>query len=440
MSPANNAVETENHLENLLALSRTLNSSLDPEKVLNTAVESVVQFLRAERGFIMIFEPDGELKVRASQNVDRAQVERYEGISRTVINAASREGKNVLSADAQKDPDLKVLASVQLTGMRSVLCVPLKSRERIIGVIYLDNLFQAGMFSEGHLGMLEAFANQAAVAIENALLHDTLIESYKERLRLMEELHDAEKKRIASEQANQLKSDYVNIVSHELKGPMTIIKGNADALHWDLAAKKARFDDEMKMDLYETISREVDRLTSMIDKLLDVSAIDAGKPLSLHLQETDLKPLIKDVIRLESTSKFFKSKKHTIAQEVPEDLPKILCDHEKVKQVLLNLVENAFKYSPDGGEVKLKVTYDDNDFHFSVSDHGLGISDESQKKLFRKFERLDQTGRTTPGTGLGLYLIRNLIEISGGNISVESKAGQGSTFSFNLPRNPPTGN
>jgi signal transduction histidine kinase len=367
-------------------------------------------------------------------------VERYEGISRTVINAASREGKNVLSADAQKDPDLKVLASVQLTGMRSVLCVPLKSRERIIGVIYLDNLFQAGMFSEGHLGMLEAFANQAAVAIENALLHDTLIESYKERLRLMEELHDAEKKRIASEQANQLKSDYVNIVSHELKGPMTIIKGNADALHWDLAAKKARFDDEMKMDLYETISREVDRLTSMIDKLLDVSAIDAGKPLSLHLQETDLKPLIKDVIRLESTSKFFKSKKHTIAQEVPEDLPKILCDHEKVKQVLLNLVENAFKYSPDGGEVKLKVTYDDNDFHFSVSDHGLGISDESQKKLFRKFERLDQTGRTTPGTGLGLYLIRNLIEISGGNISVESKAGQGSTFSFNLPRNPPTGN
>ncbi len=430
MKPPETVLGEQNYLEQLLNLSRTLNSSLKLEVVLETAIESVVEFLVAERGFIMLFDDDENLKVRASKNVDPVEVERYEGISRTVIKAASIEGKNVLSADAQKDPGLKALASVQLTGMRSVLCVPLQSRERIIGVIYLDNNFQEGMFNEKHLGMLEAFANQAAGAIENARLHE-------KELRLQEELYQQEKRRLASEEANQLKTDFVNIVSHELKSPLTVIKALAYSMHRDLSKQRNRIPDTDKLEYYETIDREVDRLLSMISRLLDVSAIDAGKPLKLHTNTLDIGELIDEVVKLETTSKFFKPGRHTIKKQVPKNLPQLNCDDEKLKQILINLLGNAFKYSPDGGEVKISITCDDDSFYFEISDQGLGISPEGQKKLFGKFERLDTGGRTIPGTGLGLYLIKNLVEVSGGKINVRSTPGKGSTFYFTIPTTPP---
>ncbi|MCE1246030.1 MAG: ATP-binding protein [Firmicutes bacterium] len=426
--------EYHQYLKQLLSLSQMLNSSLNVEEVLKMAMDQVVDLLRAERGFIMLFNEKGELELKAYKNVDPQAILQFRDISRTIIGTSTKEGKNVLSVNAQSDPRFKDLESVLMSGMRSVMCVPLKVKARVIGVIYLDNRIEEGMFRETHLEMLSAFGNQSAVAIENARLYENLIRSYDERFRLTQELHQQEKIRLASEEANRLKSEFVSIVSHELRSPLTVIKTYTSALHRDVSLGKNVISEEQKLDIYTTIDREVDRLMNLINKLLDVSRIDAGKPMELNLRDCDLKGLLKIILKLQKTSKFYLDS-HIIKDNIPEDLPNIVCDQEKLSQILSNLMENALKYSPGGGDINVTVAYDSEWVVFSIRDKGLGIPKEHLGKLFKKYERFeDEDRKTIPGTGLGLYLIKHLVDLHGGKIWVDTEQGKGSEFKFSLPR------
>lgn len=426
--------ETE-YLKQLLTLGQTLNSTLEPEKVLHTAIESVVDFVRAERGFIMLFDEGKDLIPAAFKNFDKDDIKNFTGISKTIIETSSLKGDKILSVNAQVDPRFKHSKSVQVTGLRSVMCVPLKVKEKITGVIYVDTKMEEGKFNHHQLNMLDTFSNQAGIAIENAKLHENLIKSYEEQLRLKEELHEQEKKRLASEEANRLKSEFVNIVTHELRSPMTVIKSYSSLLYSELKSGKDRIDDKTKLDIYGTIDRQITRLVNMINKQLDTSRIDAGKSLKVNFQKTDLKEIIEDILKLQKTSVFFLDDAHSLEKDIEENLPDLICDREKITQILYNLVENGLKYSPKGGPVTLKVYVQDNNMYFSISDKGIGISEEGLKKLFKKFERVDLEGHTIPGTGLGLYLIKHLVELHNGTIEATSKKGEGSTFSFKIPIN-----
>lgn len=424
--------ETKN-LQELLKLSQALNSSLELEEVLNIAIKSVVDFLGAERGFIMLFNDENTLEVKASKNVEPEEVKQMKGLSKTILDTAAIEGESILTFNAQIDPRFQSRDSVQLTGMRSVMCVPMKVKDKIIGVIYLDNRVTEGKFNETHLSMLEAFSNHSSIAIENAKLHENLIKSYEEKIRLARELHEQEKKRLASEEANRLKSEFVNLVSHELKSPLTVIKSYTSLLYSDFITGKNKIDNEMKTDIYETIENEVNRLINMIRKQLDASSIDAGKTFSIHLREHDINSIIDNVVKLQSRSGHFIKDSHVIEKEIQNDLPYLFCDGEKISQVLYNLLENALKYSPKGGKIKIKVHGDGKSMYFSISDNGIGISEEGQKKLFQKFSRPDRDAHRIHGTGLGLYLVKYIIELHGGTIGVNSKKGKGSEFYFNIP-------
>jgi len=313
------------------------------------------------------------------------------------------------------------------------MCVPMKVKERIMGVIYLDNQIEEGRFNELHLNMLEAFSNQAAVAIENARLHQNLIKSYEERIKLSQELHEQEKKRLASEEANRLKSEFVNIVAHELKSPLTVVKSYTSMLYDDFLSMEDRLERELKTEIFETMDHQIDRLVNMVKKQLDTSRIDAGEPLKLELSETDINKVIEEVLRLQHTSNFYLPGLHTILKEIPDNIPPLICDREKLTQILYNLVENALKYSPEGGEVRIKITVDGDFMNFVISDQGIGMSEEGQNKLFRKFQRIDIQGYAIQGTGLGLYLIKHLIDLHGGEITVESIPGKGSSFCVKIP-------
>ena len=427
----------QDHLTQLLTLSQTLNSSLKLEEVLNMAMEMVVDFVKAERGFIMLYSNEGVLELQASKNVDPESVQNYEGISRTILNASAMEGKNVISVNAQSDPRFRNLDSVMLSGMRSVMCVPLKTKKkRIIGIVYVDNRIEEGMFKEGHLQMLSAFSNQAAIAIENARLYENLVRSFDERIRLTQELHQQEKIRIASEEANKAKSEFVSIVSHELRSPLTVIKNYTSILYRDSSTEKNIISKKSKLEIYKTVDREVDRLISMINKLLDVSRIDAGRQMILNKKFSNVEKMVEHVLRMQRTSKFH-LEAHEIVVNISENLPELFCDAEKVSQIISNLIENALKYSPDGGTVTLSINHDDQWMNFSIKDQGLGISEENLKLVFQKYQRFEESNlRTVPGTGLGLYLIKNLVDLHNGMISVESELGKGTIFRFAFPLKP----
>lgn len=231
----------------------------------------------------------------------------------------------------------------------------------------------------------------------------------------------------------RMKSAFVATVSHELRTPLTAIKGFVSTLLMD---SEDAFTPEDRREFYSIIDQETDRLTRLINDLLNIARIEAGESLKPVYKQVDFYNLSKKVVMIQRQA----TTKHTIIHDVPEDLPKIIADEDKVDQILTNLLSNAIKYSPNGGEIRVKAWEEDADhIIFYVSDQGMGIPKEHLTKVFEKFHRVDNTDtRKQYGTGLGLYLVKHLVEaIHGGQIWVESEVGVGSTFYVRLPKVPP---
>jgi PAS domain S-box-containing protein len=227
-------------------------------------------------------------------------------------------------------------------------------------------------------------------------------------------------------QAEELKSTFVSVVSHELKTPVALIKGYAETLR----REDADWDRKTMHESLTVIAEEADHLTHLIDSLLEASRIQAG---GLKLQPTDI-----NLVRLaDKVVDGFRTQTdlHTFELDFPPDFPPVWGDPERLREVLSNLVSNAVKYSPDGGTVWVGGRVDGGGVTVYIADQGIGIPPEEQGRIFDRFHRIE-TGlhRRTEGTGLGLYLVKSIVEAHGGRVWVESAPGRGSIFMFTLPR------
>ena len=224
----------------------------------------------------------------------------------------------------------------------------------------------------------------------------------------------------------RMKSEFVSTVSHELRTPLTSIKGFIRTL---LDDTEGYYDREMQYEFYQIIDTECDRLVRLISDLLNLSRIESGRTLELVLSEVDLRKTIRRVV--ESQRSY--ATDHEFDIIVPDDLPPIQADQDKVEQVLTNLLSNAIKYSPAGGKVTVHARDMDEHVAVSVSDDGIGIPPDHITKLFNRFHRVDSRDtRKQYGTGIGLYLVKHLMEAHHGEVKVESEVGKGSTFTFLL--------
>jgi PAS domain S-box-containing protein len=227
-------------------------------------------------------------------------------------------------------------------------------------------------------------------------------------------------------QAEELKSTFVSVVSHELKTPVALIKGYAETLR----REDADWDRETMQESLGVIAEESDHLTHLIDSLLEASRIQAG---GLKLEPTDVQMprLAERVVDGFRTQTMI----HTFELDFPPDFPPVWGDPERLREVMSNLVSNAVKYSPDGGTVWIGGRVDQTGTTIYVADQGMGIPPEEQGRIFDRFHRVESgLHRSTEGTGLGLYLVRAIIEAHGGRVWVESAPGRGSIFIFTLPR------
>ena len=434
------------YMSTLLQLGQLLNSSLDLKQVLETAIDQVIQFVGAERGFILLVDIEsGRVWGEALRNIEKAALERTLSgqdltnsaeISRTLVEQVLDTRQSVVTYNAMEDPRFANRQSVQLANLRSVLCIPLTAQQRLLGIIYLDNRLTSGMFTEKHLTMLTAFGNQATVAIENARLYENLRRSLEERLRLQDELHKQETQRLALEEASRLKSDFIGFVAHELRNPLTTIRGYVQTL---MADTDHSLGPEVAEEFYEAIEADSDRLLDMINELLDVSRLEAGRALTLATKTIELRPLLEKQARRHRYYKFF-SKNHRLSVEIEPNSPTTIeADEDKLNQVLSNLLSNAIKYSPEGGEIQLTARPEGAEhILLSVKDSGVGMTEEQCSRLFRQYERIEREDiKKIPGTGLGLYLVKHLVELHGGEISCASAQGSGSEFSLRLPLHPP---
>ena len=226
-------------------------------------------------------------------------------------------------------------------------------------------------------------------------------------------------------EAEELKSTFVSVVSHELKTPVSIIKGYAGTL----AREDIEPDPAFVRESAQIIVEEADRLTELIDNLLDASRIQAGA-LSLDLRPLDVVTLIQKTVERFRCQ----TDKHQIIVDTPERLPLVRADDRRLRQALDNLISNAIKYSPEGGKIVVGARSQGDKVLVFVRDEGIGISEEDQEAIFESFYRIDSgLKRSTQGAGLGLYLVKAIVQAMGGEVWVESEPGRGSTFFFTLP-------
>jgi signal transduction histidine kinase len=436
-----NRDDSGGYMAALLELSRILNSSLDSHEVMQLAIDEVTEFVGAERGFLLLLEDEGRRVIaRATHKIDPEELERALAsreednraeVSRRIVEQVMRERSAVSSLNAMEDPRFSSHTSVRLSRLRSVLCVPLLVKDRLLGIVYVDNRLKSGAFNQRHRTMIAAFANQAAIAIENARLYGHLRSSMEEKLRLQQELHVKESQRIALAEANRAKNEAIGFVAHELRNPLTVIGGSAQTL---LAFDPPSVD--MVGELAEMIEAESQRMMVLINEMLDTAALEAGKPLTLAARPMDLKQALEKLARAQRFYKHWKPA-HVLVLEFDPELPVIRADEDKVRQIVANLLSNAIKYSPDGGEIRLSVLLKGGSVHIEVSDQGLGMNESQKAQLFSKFERLDREEiRQIPGTGLGLFLTRQLVHLHGGTIDCESEPGTGARFRVILPSRP----
>ncbi len=249
---------------------------------------------------------------------------------------------------------------------------------------------------------------------------EELARAYEELQRRNEALQAANEE---LKELDQLKSEFVSMVSHELRAPLTNINGSIELMLAD-----GDMDPESQRTMLRIIGEQSARLTRLVQGILNVSRIEARK-LEIHPQAVDVRPLMEKVIenlaQRENIHEF----------ELPESpLPLVWADPDRLEEILANLIDNAVKYSPEGGTIKLSARESDGRLIISVTDPGVGIPAKELDKIFEKFHRVDRgDARTTYGHGLGLYISKRFIEAHGGDIWVESKLGKGSTFSFTLP-------
>jgi PAS domain S-box-containing protein len=239
---------------------------------------------------------------------------------------------------------------------------------------------------------------------------------------LIADVHDLTKFR----EAEELKSTFISIISHELKTPVALIKGYAETLQ----REDAQWDAATVRESLEVITEEADRLTDLIEKLLDASRLQAGA-LKLNRGEVALDQLATRLVEKFRTQ----TSQHTLTAEFPPDFPVLNADEERLTQVLTNLLSNALKYSPNGGAVTVRGRVEPEQVIVSVSDDGPGIARADLPRVFERFYRGgDDLTKRVKGTGLGLFLTKAAVEAHAGHIWVESQPGEGTTFSFSLPR------
>ena len=328
----------------------------------------------------------------------------------------------------------------------SLAIVPLRSRDRLVGLLVG---MVPGVLSDEARNTLEHAAPNLAIACERESAHQhqrrlavevrhaaQRLESQNADLTALNEKLEVQHREVTRlnaelDQASKLKDQFLANMSHELRTPLNSVIGFSDLLLGMLPDDGP--DVETQRDYLETIARNGRHLLELINELLDLSKIAAGR-MELRLEPLDLHAMLREAA--DSVRSLLEARKHTLAIEPPRDHVVLQADRGRLHQVLLNLLSNAIKFTTDGGRIALSARLEETGrVRIAVSDSGIGIAAEDQDKLFKEFVQLDASAsRRYEGTGLGLALSKRLVELHGGTIGVDSELGKGSTFWFTLPR------
>jgi signal transduction histidine kinase/CheY-like chemotaxis protein len=387
------------------------------ETVLSTIVAKAVQLSETDAGAIYVYDEEiQDFALRATYGMSEGFTAALSnsGIEHknTAIGRAAENREPVQVPDLKNEPSSRLVEIVLREGYRGLLVVPLLRPDRVVGALVVRRRY-AGEFAKRTIDLLQTFATQSVIAIQNARL-----------------FQEVEEKGRQLEVASQHKSQFLANMSHELRTPLNAVIGLTEMM----VEHSARFGTEKALEPLRRVMRAGRHLLTLINDILDLSKIEAGK-LELNIESVPIAPMIEEVA---GTGRPLAEKNgNKLVVECPTNIGALQADPVRLRQTLLNLLSNACKFTKQG-EVRLSVSRIKDGstpwFEFSVADSGIGMSPEQMTKLFQEFSQAEATtSRQFGGTGLGLAITRRLCRMMGGDVTVTSELGKGSTFTIRLP-------
>lgn len=393
----------------LYELSKIFMSVTKLDELLDEIVQVSCQETDAGRVSLMLVGKDGEtMTIEAAIGLPREVIETTmvrlgEGIAGRV--ALEREP---LVLDKRLPLSEDLLRLMKQDEISSAICIPLTVRSELIGVLNLSKFGDdAEPFTQSDVDLTSVLAGQAAIAIKNAHLFEEIKQAYKDLQRL-----------------DKLKSEFINVAAHELRTPLAILLGYAELLEHQMGEANRKY--------VRSIVHNALRLKKLVTDMLNLRYLEAGE-MELQLQQLQLSEVVGLVV--EDLGFLIEGKAQQLSIEIPEGFPSIWADKDKLRLILSSLLSNATKFTPQGGQIRVSASMEKDHLKVAVSDTGIGIPAEEHQTIFDSFYQIeDSLRREHQGLGLGLSIVRGLVELHQGRVWVESRVGEGSTFYFTVSR------
>jgi PAS domain S-box-containing protein len=395
----------------LQQVDEELNSSLKVDHVIQVALDAAMRLSRAQAGYIGLID---EEELRVSYMIGKYPPELLNSVIRHDVGISGRVLVNQqpeLILNVSTDPDY----IAHIPGTVAMMVLPLISQERLVGIIQLVTS-RRDVFTDEVFELMMLLSARIAVSIDNSRLHDYVIRQLDETQILYQQLSRLE----------QLKTDMIRIASHDLKAPLHIIDGYINLLKED----RDQFD-AFYWNYFEAIERATSRMQQMLTDILSLERI-TQRAVGQGNEQFALVDLVETAV--EEFYPLAKAKKQTLTTHISSDIPPIEGDKTQLYEAITNLISNAIKYTPLEGQVTVTLNCENNKNVFLVEDTGYGIPEDRQERLFEPFYRARVEGtESTEGTGLGLHLVKSVIERHGGTMQFKSEYQKGSLFGFTLP-------
>jgi len=430
----------------LREITQKIRQTLDLQTVFETAVKEIRNCLNADRVGIFKFYADSqfndgefvaesvlpnftsaiEMKVH-----DHCFGEQYAD----AYHAGRIQVVNDIHSAGLTDCHIQILSQFQV---QANLVVPLLKSDKLWGLLCIHQCANHRVWQEVEINLVKQIANQLAIAVQQASLFELLQQELAERQQTENKLTETNQKlEISNDEllrATRMKDEFLANMSHELRTPLNSILGMNEALQEQIFGAI----NERQIKALQTVENSATHLLALINDILDVSKIESGQ-VTLDLTATSIENLCKSSLAFIKQQAL--TKRIQVINQIPSYLPELMLDERRIRQVLINLLNNAVKFTPEGGTITLEVSHvattaETSYLRFAVIDTGIGISAENIQKLFQPFIQIDSAlNRQYVGTGLGLALVKRIVELHGGKVGLTSEVGVGSCFSVEIPFN-----
>lgn len=427
LSSFNSSVDLE--LASVLKAAQAFASEIVLDRLLTKVMAITLENAGAQRGFLLLnrndhwcIEAESDLENNAVKILPALPLEDYPHLSVGIVYYVARTRESLVLADATSNPRFANDQYIVQSAPKSVLCAPLLNQGKLTSILYLENNLATGVFTSDRLTLMNLLSNQMAIAIDNARLYAELEEKVYERTSALE----AKNKELIY--LNQEKNEFLSIVAHDLKNPLSGIQGLAEAIELEYDA----LDKLEIIEMLSLIQNSSQQMFELINNLLDVNLIESGN-IKVNRKTFDLLPLLRHLLLQYRVRAEVKKITFILVADEKTYYP-VYADEKVVYQILENLLSNALKYSPNYTSVTISLKFKSDCLLCSIQDQGQGLTDEDKRKLFGKYNRLSaQPTGEEHSTGLGLFIVKKLVESLNGRVWCDSELGEGACFTVALP-------